>query len=266
MAALVFFLFLAVQVVTGSENYRSEGFLDRLTNGMKFANDLLGPESLALKVADLIVKAFQTGNRPAPPPAYRRPSHDNINVNENSDEDVQENKPYYHVNEAPSPVNPLRYLVKLMGLQSNQIGAVAVNALVFVAQMISTFFAGPQRSHGTFRSDDTSWILNKNSLRLQELIAAAKNDSILYDIDDIIKRQGSDEETSCIRLLVCKITPYVHRMQDAVFGKNGGSTDSGKPKDLRGSAVMYRHLPTADEIKAHSDICERRHKDCDLYE
>ncbi|XP_026752453.1 uncharacterized protein LOC113512739 [Galleria mellonella] len=264
MATHVFLFFLAIQMATGSENYRSDGFLDKLSNGMKIANDLLGPESLALKVADFVVKAFQTGNRP--PPAYRRPTLNNIN--EDSYEDVQENKPNYYVNEAPNPVNPLRYLVKLMGLQTNQISAVAVNALVFVAQMISTFFTGPKRSHGQYRSEDpTNWILNKNSGRLQELINTAKNESILYDIDELIKQQGSDEETSCIRLLVCKITPYVHKMQNAVFGENNSSNaDNGNLRDLRGSAVMYRHLPTADEVKATSDICERRHKDCDLNE
>lgn len=50
---------------------------------------------------------------------------------------AEENRPNYQVNEAPNPMAPLKYLVKLLGLQPNQISAVAVNALVFVAQMVS---------------------------------------------------------------------------------------------------------------------------------
>ncbi|KAM3962010.1 uncharacterized protein ACR2FA_003904 [Aphomia sociella] len=266
MATQVFLvIYLVFQVVAGSENYRSEGFMDKLSNGMKFANNLLGPESIALKVADFVMKTFQAGSRQ--PPTYRRPFY-NVNENDHSDEDTQEDKLSYNINEVPSPVNPLKYLVKLMGLQSNQIGAVAVNALVFVAQMISSFFAGPRPAHGQYRSEDpTSWIINKNSRRLQDLLTTAKNESILYDIDELIKQQGTEEETSCIRLLVCKITPYVRKMQDAVFGKNSDDNiNSNNEKDLRGSAVMYRHLPTSDEVTASSDICEQRHKDCDLHE
>lgn len=78
----------------------------------------------------------------------------------------------------------------------------------------------------------------------------------------MIKEQGSEEETSCIRLLVCKITPFVNKMQKTVFGKD----ELDKDENIRGAAIMYRHLPTEREIRERSDICEQRHRSCNLNE
>ncbi|KAI5646363.1 hypothetical protein NE865_01825 [Phthorimaea operculella] len=180
-------------------------------------------------------------------------------------------------------MTPLKHVVRLFGLRPNQISAVAVNALVFVAQMIvssvaqivssvaqmvsfvaqmiSTFLAGPKRPSRPYRTDDpTAWILNKNSRYLQDLLAAAKNESLPEALEEIIKQQATEEETSCIRLLVCKITPFVAKMQKAVFGEKSENFDKG----LKGSALLYRHLPSAEEIDERNDHCERKHRDCDL--
>ncbi|XP_028155861.1 uncharacterized protein LOC114349613 [Ostrinia furnacalis] len=256
MSRLVW-LVLVLQAACAQE-YAREGFIDRLSSGMKFATDLLGTESVAQKVAEFVVKAFQITNKPSP---YKRPPPDTLE--ESSEESfASEKRPNYNVEEAANPMSPLKYLVRLFGLQPGQISAVAVNALVFVAQMISTFLAGNRRPNRPYRSDDPiEWVLNKRSSRLQELISRAKNESLFNDIEGIIEEQGSNEETSCIRLLVCKVTPFVHKMQEAVFGKEGRDVKPGK---LRGAATMYRHLPSTDEIKERSDICERKHRDCDL--
>ncbi|KAF9424268.1 hypothetical protein HW555_000661 [Spodoptera exigua] len=262
-------LLITFQVVCANEQYRNDGLMDRLSSGMKFAQNLLGSESVALKVAEFVVRAFQTANKP--PTTNRRWPQNDVHSEETSYSESesynQDKGPDYDVNETQSPLTPLRQIVRLFGLQPNQISAVAVNALVFVAQMISTFLSGPRRPSKPYRSDDPmEWILNKNSRNLQELIAAAKNESLPGTIDELIQEHGSDEETSCIRLLVCKVTPFITRMQKTVFGNEKEENDASFPKEPRGSATMYRHLPTAEEINARNDICERQHKDCNLNE
>lgn len=97
-----------------------------------------GSESVALKVAEFVVRAFQTANRPRQTPTRRHPqTPDDAYVDESSQsEEIHENKPNADDYEVPSPMTPLKHLVRLFGLQPNQISAVAVNALVFVAQMV----------------------------------------------------------------------------------------------------------------------------------
>lgn len=126
---------------------------------------------------------------------------------------------------------------------------------------ISTFLAGPKRPNQQYRFEDTTqWILNKNSRKLQDIITAARNESLPDILEDIIKDQ-TDEENSCIRLLVCKITPYVTKMQKAVFGK-----EKLEEPTTRGADSMYRHLPATSEVDDRSAICERKYRECDLNE
>uniref|UniRef100_A0A2A4J6G1 Proctolin peptide n=1 Tax=Heliothis virescens TaxID=7102 RepID=A0A2A4J6G1_HELVI len=263
-------LLITFQVVCASEPYRNDGLMDRLSSGMKFAQNLLGSESVALKVAEFVVRAFQTANKPAT--SNRRWPQNDLHSEESSASSESESYthdkgPDYDVNETQSPLTPLRQIVRLFGLQPNQISAVAVNALVFVAQMISTFLSGPRRPSKPYRSEDpTTWILDKNSRSLQDLIAAAKNESLPDTIDELIQDQGTEEEISCIRLLVCKVTPFIAKMQKTVFGNEERLNDEKFAKELRGSAVMYRHLPTVEEINARNDICEQQHKVCNLNE
>lgn len=93
-----------------------------------------GSESIARKVAEFVVRAFQNVN--APNPVRHRPVNDAY-TDYTSNEEAFDKRPNNDVNEGYIPMSPLRRLVKLFGLQPNQISAVAVNALVFVAQMVS---------------------------------------------------------------------------------------------------------------------------------
>lgn len=75
------------------------------------------------------MRAFQ----PVKQSAKQRPSN-------NYEESVESDKGFPKENEfnvkQSAPLSPWRHLVRLLGLQPNQISAVAVNALIFVAQMV----------------------------------------------------------------------------------------------------------------------------------
>ncbi|XP_026330857.1 uncharacterized protein LOC113238262 isoform X2 [Hyposmocoma kahamanoa] len=145
---------------------------------MQFAKDFLGSESIARTVAEFVVRAFQNANAAPSKPIRHRPVN-NAYTDYTSNEETFDKRPNNDVNDGYLPMTPLRHLVKLFGLQPNQISAVAVNALVFVAQMISTFLTGPKRPGRLRHSEDsTSWILNKNSRALQDLLKTAKNESL----------------------------------------------------------------------------------------
>lgn len=262
-------LLITLQTVYSDQIHRNEGIMDKISTGMKFATDYLGSESVAMKVAEFVVRAFQTGNNKAQTLNRKWPQNsvDNEESSHGESESFKQNKvPNYDINETQSPLTPLRHLVRLFGLQTNQISAVAVNALVFLAQLISSFIAGPKRKSEHYRSEDPMlWILNKNSKRLQDLITTAKNSSLPGAIDELIQEQGTEEEISCIRLLVCKITPFISRMQKTVFD-NEEATSETFSKEFHGSKALYRHLPTAEEINSRSDICEQQYRYCNLNE
>ncbi|VVC94422.1 unnamed protein product, partial [Leptidea sinapis] len=243
-----------------SEAPKRDAVLDHINNGAKFVQDFLGTDSIALKVANFVVRAFQTGNiagtkaehDPSSAESPLSPGHDHF----------QDKAPNYNINEKPS-FSLWRQLIKVLGLQSNQISAVAINALIFLAQMIATILSGPKRQTAHRNDDLQTWILNKNSRRLQDIIATAKNESLPEHIEQII---DDNEDTSCIRLLICKITPFVNNMQKAVFRKDFNDENINDSKEKHGASLLYRHLPSEEEISSKGEICERRYKDCDLNE
>ncbi|XP_041981443.1 uncharacterized protein LOC121734872 [Aricia agestis] len=251
MALLIWLLLF--KMVCAKENYASNGILHHINTGMNIAKDFLGSESVALKVADFVVRAFQ------PTKQHQRPSHFEEST-ENDKKFSEENE--FNVKQSSS-LSPWRHIVRLLGLQPNQISAVAVNALIFVAQMITTFLSGPRQPGKNFRAEDPfKFVLNKNSERLQQLLATAKNESLPDLINQIVEEQESQEETSCIKLLVCKLTPFIEKMQRTVFNDDSRE-EYGK---IRGAEILYRHLPTSDEINLSSDICENKYRDCNLHE
>lgn len=94
-----------------------------------------------MKVADFVVRAFQ----PTSSIRNKRPIPDSSN--EYSNENYSEENINYNMHEVPNTMSPLRHLVRLLGLQPKQISAVAVNALIFVAQMVITFFFSSKSFH-----------------------------------------------------------------------------------------------------------------------
>lgn len=98
---------------------------------------------------------------------------------------------------------------------------------------------------------------------MQELIATAKNESLSNMIEDLIDEQESEEETSCIKILICKITPFIVKMQNTIFGTNE-TYNNYENKIYRGASIMYRHLPSSEEINARSEVCENKYPKCDL--
>ncbi|CAK1543075.1 unnamed protein product [Leptosia nina] len=251
MASLVV-LFLLFEIVSSNQNFGHDSVMDRINSGIKIAKDFLGSESVAMKVADFVVRAFQ-----ANPSTQRKQPNFSETQDTAFSEPTNENYQNYGVNEI-NFMSPWKHLIKLFGLQTNQISAVAVNALIFIAQMITTFLSGPKRP-ARQRSDDlSSWILQKKSKNLQDLIATAKNESLPDRLEQLI--QEPIEDTACIRLLVCKITPFVNKMQKTVFGNDVPSEDSA------GAEIFYRHLPTQEEINSKNDICEARYRECNLKE
>lgn len=98
-----------------------------------------GSESVALKVADFVVKAFNTVNKSnSPRKKQNRPSNDDYAEDSYTEESSYQDKPnaFYQT----STMLPWRHLIRLLGLRPNQISAVAVNALVFVAQMVRNHY------------------------------------------------------------------------------------------------------------------------------
>ncbi|XP_076621667.1 uncharacterized protein LOC143342069 [Colletes latitarsis] len=165
------------------------------------------------------------------------------------------------------PSNIMSAFFRLVGLDSQKVTAIAVNSVIFLAQMASKivpnlfsslFGLKPPKENIARELDDedeTSWnpaniIMDSKNERIQKLIEQAHDDSLANQL--IERVDGTD--SACIRLLVCKTSPVIRAAQSFLKNKTGS-------KYRR----MTSWLPSRDEFEENSDQCENTHTDCSLF-
>lgn len=86
--------------------------------------------------------------------------------------------------------------------------------------------------------------------QIQNLLEQARDENLASRLID--RLDGDD--SSCIRLLVCKISPVIKAAQYSLKNKS-------QDKWHR----MTSWLPNKDEFEENSDECENTHTDCSLF-
>ncbi|XP_058066397.1 uncharacterized protein LOC131216017 [Anopheles bellator] len=199
-------------------------------------------------------------------------------------------------------------MMRLFGLDGGQLGAMLVNGIIFLAHVIgtnlgafrkptpldpgmSTFLRDPPHArHPPEASPDAvpesnssgnplEWMLRNPSKRFRVLLDQVENSDLTEYLERELDHldQYPPEDTDCIRLLMCKIKPFVRKMQHVVRdqitqppptgAEDGDETASDPqadqppdgPEMLKG---IYRNLPTSDEFRAQSKLCERQFTRC----
>lgn len=73
---------------------------------------------------------------------------------------------------------------------------------------------------------------------------------------EYVKQKSLDEESGCVQLLICKISPFIWGMQEA-FDLTKNSLGLGK-------TALFRYLPARAEVLKQSEICDGEHLYCYL--
>ncbi|OAD53567.1 hypothetical protein WN48_09729 [Eufriesea mexicana] len=211
-----------------------DGVLDKIKAGLEYATNYL---ETAKDIADLVAKSLDR----------------NQEKRRGEGEDGKKSETF-------GPSNVVSAFFRLLGLDSQKITAIAVNSVIFLAQMISALFnlkatkESPARSLED-ESDVSSWnpaklITESKNERIQSLVEQARDENLPVRLIERIDEVGF----ACVRLLVCKISPVIRAAQN--FLKN---------EDRGGSSRMTSWLPSRDEFEENSDECENTHTDCGLF-
>lgn len=131
------------------------------------------------------------------------------------------------------------------------------------------------------------WILDRSkqhsflSQQLNVMLDKRLPERIINYIDDgNDDNQQQQQNTDCIKLLICKTAPIIQGMQRAVSTQiNGEESETTEPdenssnhnndnastvNDYRMNA-FFKHLPTVDEFRDHGGTCENRFNNCKLF-
>ncbi|KAJ3630560.1 hypothetical protein MTP99_011752 [Tenebrio molitor] len=152
------------------------------------------------------------------------------------------------------PSNIFSGFLRILGFDSKKIGAIAVNAIIFVAQLISSSLSRPSlpqitEARGMRSGSPLDWMMS--SPQVIRMFSHIKDKSLPDHIIMYIKERALDEDTDCVQLLVCKGAPFIWGMQKVLDNST-----------VKGAKSLYAHLPSLDEVVEHADLCDKKHPYC----
>lgn len=139
-------------------------------------------------------------------------------------------------------------------------------------------------SGSSFWDNTLAWILERSrsneflSQQVDTMLDRSLPERLVNMVDN-----GNDDETStneqtdCIKQLLCKTAPFIWGMQKAVTAQMNNSNvettaadDSKDEKNARDDEdertnVFFKFLPTVDEFKDNGITCEDLYKRCKLF-
>uniref|UniRef100_A0A182N9F6 Uncharacterized protein n=1 Tax=Anopheles dirus TaxID=7168 RepID=A0A182N9F6_9DIPT len=258
-----------------------------IQQGLKTTGKLFGINTIA-DVADLVAKGFATrrggsGQEPGARPAQS----ESVGVVDGL------------LGQTPSMMT---VMMKLLGLDGSQLGAMLVNGIVFLAHIIGTNLGAfraptlldtalpsfppadppvaigeaPPPTNGDSRPNPGStpleWLLRNPSKRFRVLLDQVQHTDLAERLDRELDQldRYDPEDTDCIRLLMCKVKPFIWKMQrvvrDQVLARGeppkGQSTGDTGPTGEEILSGIHKNLPTEDEFQRQSRLCEQQFRHC----
>ncbi|XP_017844029.2 uncharacterized protein LOC108600773 [Drosophila busckii] len=266
--------------------------MDNVNDGLKLAGQMFGINTAA-DVANLVAKAFSrvaTSKKPADllntfqqgfGAQQNEPAEDQ-SEQQSDPENAQETPP---VDEAPrrrpaefSSVQMLSNIMRMIGFDPRKLGALALNAIVMIAQAIGSTImqatanrdTGPEaifepieHQPRAFNSDNPiDWFMQRPSTHTQRMLRRIMDRQLPEHIVDMIEaKENADQggnEAACLKLLMCKSTPIIWGMQDSLKKRLAGEPEKLDESAYFNANGFFKYLPSLDEFRQHSQGCEAR--------
>lgn len=81
--------------------------------------------------------------------------------------------------------------------------------------------------------------------------------------------EESAGETECVKLLLCKLKPFIWSMQKAVINKidqqQESNNDNESKKKHNRKTILFKYLPDLSEFKNNGIECEDKYNSCKLF-
>uniref|UniRef100_A0A182Y823 Uncharacterized protein n=1 Tax=Anopheles stephensi TaxID=30069 RepID=A0A182Y823_ANOST len=249
-----------------------------IQQGLKTTGKLFGINTIA-DVADLVAKGFATRRGGSPEPPRSPQAAESVGVADAL------------LTQAPSMMT---IMMKLLGLDGSQLGAMLVNGIVFLAHIIGTNLGAfrtptpqdtssplppdppltgesqPAEANGSEKPNPNplEWLLRNPSKRFRVLLDQVQNTDLAERLDRELDQldRYAPEDTDCIRLLMCKVKPFIWKMQNVVRDQILVKPD-GRPQQPAGGAPnqspgapngeeilkgIHENLPTEEEFLRQS--------------
>ncbi|XP_017005507.2 uncharacterized protein [Drosophila takahashii] len=289
----------------------SSGVMDNFNDGLKMAGQMFGINTAA-DVANLVAKAFAGQSMTNVPnlisyvqKSFQGPQdyheeeqpEEDQSEQQSETENAQEEPPAENSTRRPPPP-PITFdsgqiftnMLRMVGFDTRKLGALALNALIMVAQAIGSTLVQATRggkgpsidaSESLFEPSDhrprslsmgspIDWFMQRSDRHSKRLIRDIMDRDLPEYIVDMIESKEKPEEgrnAGCLKLLMCKGKPIIWGMQESLKKRLAG--EPGEPEEAEESdsyfnkRIFFKYLPSLKDFRVHSASCEAKyHEDC----
>ncbi|XP_017101473.2 uncharacterized protein [Drosophila bipectinata] len=282
----------------------STGVMDNFGDGLKVAGQMFGINTAA-DVANLVAKAF-SGKNPQPMPnlinfmplQWQTPRGDKDEEDqedqsnqETETENAQEEPSVDSSTRRPPPkqgfdtVQMFTNMMRMVGFDTRKLGALALNAIIMVAQAIGSTIMQATRGGASLDAPEAlyeqnesqprslpisspiDWFLQREDGHSKRLLQEIMDRELPERIVDMISEKEDPEKghkAGCMKLLMCKSQPIIWGMQDSLKKRIAGEPEEQEDTDsFFNKKVFYKYLPSLEDFREHSTSCEARfHEEC----
>ncbi|SPP85411.1 uncharacterized protein LOC117587082 [Drosophila guanche] len=299
-------LFLCLLLYVGAKEALSAStVMDNLGDGLKMAGQMFGINTAA-DVANLVAQAFSRGKPSGlmnilqhgfQPPDYQQedqseqqPEPENAQEEPPQEEDNTRRPPPFLANFDSGQM--LTNMLRMVGFDARKLGALALNALIMIAQAIGSTlmqatrgggnvanagaaFEGPEALYepNDHQPRDLSlgspidWFLQRPGAHSKRLLDRIMDKDLPEQILDMIESKEDREmghEAGCLKMLMCKSKPIIWGMQNSLQKRLAGEPELPEEQDNQSyfnKGIFFKYLPSLKDFREHSAGCETRFND-----
>ncbi|XP_055608205.1 uncharacterized protein LOC129755637 [Uranotaenia lowii] len=250
-----------------------------LSNGVRMAGKFFGIDTIS-DVANLVAKGFANRNPAAPGAPGAGPGPEQPEADTGSGPNASSSQ-----QQQQQAASMMMLVSRLIGLDGGKLGALVMNALIFVAHVIATNFGTFKKAQldqpaASSKPDEPSsilhsespldWLLNNPPKQFRSLLNSVKDGNLTdYLEQDLAElREAPDDQSGCIKLLMCKIKPFIQKMQQVVLDRVNANRDEEQAEQLEPeeppsvAEIIYKSVPSLQDFKTNSARCEKQFRHC----
>ncbi|XP_050706242.1 uncharacterized protein LOC126991546 [Eriocheir sinensis] len=158
--------------------------------------------------------------------------------------------------------------LRLVGIEPSQVGLMALNVLIFLAELITSSLVGDKLNEiPESRDSETSvlnWFMRGDPTKVEAMLKEAQDPGLPRAIINKLARATGDD-TACVQLLVCKMSPLVWGLQRSVAVSQAKARSTDPDVTRPGlMEVLYDALPPLNTFVTFSESCENQFPACPL--
>ncbi|EDW36749.1 GL18431 [Drosophila persimilis] len=295
-------IFLILLLYVGAQEGNAGTVLDNVGDSLKMAGQMFGINTAA-DVANLVAQAFSgNGSRGKPLGLMSilqhgfQPSEDQAEQNQSE----QQEEPPQEDDGTRRPPHPpplmgsfdsgqlLTNMLRMVGFDARKLGALALNAIIMIAQAIGNTlmqatrggaggnngaaFEGPEalyepndhQPRSLSMGSPIDWFLQRPGTHSKRLLGRIMDRDLPEHILDMIESKEDLErghEAGCLKMLMCKSKPIIWGMQNSLKKRLAGEPELPEEQENHNffnKGIFFKFLPSLKDFKEHSAGCETR--------